>query len=112
MANEAGEIERRRRYINLGYLTEVPSKSAAQQKLAIILEPINNFDQPAKQQITFHELIGKYRSLKLPNKKRTTAHGYESNIRVHYLSAFGNTPLFRISVSVCSFHLVGGLILA
>jgi integrase len=98
VANEAGEIERKRRCINLGYLTEVPSKSAAQQKLAIILEPINNFNQSAKQQITFREFIGKYRSLKLPNKKRTTAHGYETNIRVHYLPAFGNTPLVRISI--------------
>jgi integrase len=96
--NEAGEIERKRRYINLGYLTDVPSKSAARHKLAIILDPINDFHQHSKQQITFREFIEKYRSLRLNNKKRTTVHGYETNIRVHYLSAFGNIPLVRISI--------------
>jgi hypothetical protein len=41
--NETGG-ERKRRCLNLGYLKKVPSKEVAQHKLAIILEPINDFD--------------------------------------------------------------------
>ena len=40
----------------------------------------------------------KYRALKLANKKGTTVHGYETNIRAHYLPEFGETELSDISI--------------
>jgi site-specific recombinase XerC len=48
--------------------------------------------------MTFRGFIEKYRSLKLANKKGTTVHGYETNIRAHYLPAFGNMQLSEISI--------------
>jgi hypothetical protein len=79
--------------VKLGYLEDVPSKGEAQQKLAVILKPINDLDQIPKMRITFREFIERYRSLKLANKKETTIHGYETNIRVHFLPAFGTMRL-------------------
>jgi integrase len=48
--------------------------------------------------MTFRGFIEKYRSLKLANQKGTTVHGYETNIRAHYLPEFGNTELSDISI--------------
>ncbi len=48
--------------------------------------------------MTFRGFIEKYRSLKLANKKGTTVHGYETNIRAHYLPEFGDEQLSDISI--------------
>lgn len=98
VVTEAGKTERKRRYVNLGLLKDVPSKRAAQQKLAKILEPINDFSQSSQKLITFRGFIEKYRSLKLAIKKETTARGYETNIRAHYLPRFGEVQLSQISI--------------
>ncbi|GGH00142.1 tyrosine-type recombinase/integrase [Silvibacterium dinghuense] len=97
VVTEPGKIERKRRSVNLGYLEDVPTKREAQQKLAVILKPINDRARIPKMRITFREFIEKYRSLKLANKKQTTMRGYETNIRVHYLPVFGATRLADIS---------------
>jgi len=47
--------------------------------------------------MTFSAFIGKYRALKLANQKGTTVHGYETNIRVHYLPEFGDFELSDIT---------------
>lgn len=93
--------------MKLGYLEDVPSKREAQQKLAVILKPINDLDQIPKMRITFREFIERYRSLKLVNKKKTTIHGYEINIRVHYLPAFGTMRLSDISIEAVQIFLNG-----
>lgn len=98
VVTEAGKTERKRRYVNLGLLKDVPSERAARQKLALILEPINDFTQSSKMRITFREFIEKYRSLKLAIKKETTTRGYENNIRAHYLPRFGEVQLSQISI--------------
>lgn len=59
---------------------EVPTKKEAQQKLAVILKPINDRAQIPKMRITFREFIEKYRSLKLANKKQTTMRGRTSTL--------------------------------
>lgn len=97
VVTEPGKIERKRRSMNIGYLEDVPTKREAQQKLAVILKPINDRAQILKMRITFREFIEKYRSLKLANKKQTTMRGYETNIRVHYLPTFGAMRLADIS---------------
>lgn len=97
VVTEPGKIERKRRSVNLEYLEDIPTKREAQQKLAVILKPINDRAQIPKMRITFREFIEKYRSLKLANKKQTTVRGYETNIRAHYLSALGAMRLADIS---------------
>lgn len=93
--------------MNLGYLEDVPTKKEAQQKLAVILKPINDRAQIPKMRITFREFIEKYRSLKLANKKQTTMRGYETNIRVHYLPAFGPMRLSDVSIEAVQMFLNG-----
>jgi hypothetical protein len=73
----------RRRAVNLSSLTDVPTEPAARQKLAVILVTINDAKHRPKRMMTFRGFIAKYRSLKLANKKGTTVHGYETNIRAH-----------------------------
>jgi hypothetical protein len=98
IVNEAGKTVRRRRGINLGSVAEVKTERAAQQKLAVILEPINDAKHRPKKMMTFRGFIEKYRTLKLANKKGTTVHGYETNIRAHYLPEFGDMQLSEISI--------------
>jgi Phage integrase, N-terminal SAM-like domain len=97
VVNEAGKTERKRRAVNLGTLNEIRSEKAARQKLAVILEPINNVNRP-KKMMTFRGFIDKYRKLKLANQKGTTVPGYETNIRAHYLPEFGDMQLSEISI--------------
>jgi len=95
---EAGKKVRRRRAVNLGSVKEIRSKKAALQKLAVILEPINQAKCRPKTMMTFRGFIEKYRTLKLVNKKGTTVHGYETNIRTHYLPEFADMQLSEITV--------------
>ena len=95
---EAGKKVRRRRAVNLGSVKELRSKKAALQKLAVILEPVNQVKCLPKTMMTFRGFIEKYRTLKLANRKGTTRHGYEANIRAHYLPEFGDMQLSEITV--------------
>ena len=98
IVNEAGKTVRKRIGVNLGSLKEVPTEKAARQKLAVILNPINDVNHRPKKMMTFRGFIEKYRSLKLANQKGTTVHGYETNIRAHYLPEFGDRELSDISI--------------
>jgi hypothetical protein len=95
--DEAGKTERRRVAVNLGSLTEIPTEKIARAKLAVILEPINDAKHRPKKMMTFQGFIEKYRTLKLANKKATTQHGYETNIRAHYLPEFGDMELSDVT---------------
>ncbi len=99
VVTEAGKRVRRRRAVNLGTVKEL-SEKAAKQKLISILEPINQTKCRPKKLMTFEGFIAKYRTLKLTNKKGTTVHSYETNIRKHYLPAFGGFQLADISMEV------------
>jgi integrase len=98
VVTEAGKTVRKRRAVNLGSVKEISSEKAARQKLAVILEPINDVKCKPKKMMTFRGFVAKYRSLKLVNKKGTTVHGYETNIRAHYLPAFGDMQMSEISI--------------
>jgi len=97
VVNEAGKTVRKRIGVNLGSLKEVPNEKVARQKLAVILNLINDVKQRPKRMMTFRGFIKKYRALKLANQKGTTVHGYETNIRAHYLPEFGDMELSDIS---------------
>jgi integrase len=60
------------------------------------LTALSNKHKP-KKMMTFRGFIKKYRALKLANQKGTTVHGYETNIRAHYLPEFGDRELSDIS---------------
>jgi integrase len=94
---EAGKRVRKRRAVNLGSVKDVRSKKAALQKLAVILEPINQAKCRPKMIMSFRGYIAKYRALKLANLKGTTVHGYENNIEVHFLPEFGDRQLSEIA---------------
>ncbi|HTZ89194.1 MAG TPA: tyrosine-type recombinase/integrase [Alloacidobacterium sp.] len=95
--NQAGRRVRKRRAINLGTLDETPNETVARQKLAAILQPINDSKHKPKKLMTFRGFIPLYRAYKMANQKGTTVHGYETNIRTHYLPAFGDFELSDIS---------------
>ncbi|HVC48537.1 MAG TPA: tyrosine-type recombinase/integrase [Terracidiphilus sp.] len=96
--DEAGRTVRKRVAVNLGLLTEIRNEEAARAKLAVILDPINDAKHRPKKMMTFRSFIEKYRALKLVNKKGTTKHGYETNIRAHYLPEFGDMELSDITL--------------
>jgi site-specific recombinase XerC len=97
VVTEAGKRLRRRKAVNLGLMKDL-SEKAARQKLAAMLEPINQTKSKPKMLMTFRGFIAKYRELKLANKKGTTVHGYETNINAHFLPEFGNMQLSEITV--------------
>jgi integrase len=93
---EEGKKVRKRRSVYLGTEKDL-SEKAARQKLGVILEPINSGSSRPRKMMTFRGFIQKYRTLKLVNKKGTTVHGYETNIRAHYLPEFGPMQLSEIT---------------
>jgi integrase/predicted DNA-binding transcriptional regulator AlpA len=95
--DEAGRTVRKRVVVKLGLLEEVPNKKVASQKLGSILNPINDVKHKPRKLMTFGGFIQKYRTLKLANQKGTTVHGYETNIRAHYLPAFADMELSDIT---------------
>lgn len=82
--------------MNLGTVKQL-SEKAARQRLVAIVEPINQAKCKPKTMMTFRGFLAKYRTLKLVNKKGTTVHGYETNIRAHYLPEFGEMQLAEIT---------------
>jgi integrase len=98
IVTEAGKTVRKRIGVNLGSLKETPNEKVAKQKLAAILNPINDVKHRPKKLMSFRGFIEtKYRPLKLANLKGTTVHGYETNIDAHYLPEFGDMELSEIS---------------
>jgi predicted DNA-binding transcriptional regulator AlpA len=97
IVTDSGEVVRKRRTVNLGLLSDVPTKRAAQRKLGTILAEINDADYRPRSTTTFRGFVQKYRELKMPTKKGTTQHGYENNLSVHFLPFFGDLQLAEIN---------------
>jgi integrase/predicted DNA-binding transcriptional regulator AlpA len=95
---ESGRVIRKRRSVKLGLQKDIPAESQAKRKLAQILVTINSDEYRPKSVITFRGFVQKYRELKMTTKKGTTQHGYETNIRAHYLPHFGDWLLSEIDV--------------
>jgi hypothetical protein len=86
--------------VKLGLQSDVPSKRAPLRKLSEILSEINDTNYRPKSAITFRGFVSKYRQLKLETKKGTTKHGYEVNIRKHYLPFFADIQLAEIDTEL------------
>jgi integrase/predicted DNA-binding transcriptional regulator AlpA len=95
---DAGKVIRKRRSVKLGLWKDIPTEAQAKRKLAKILVTINDDGYRPRSVITFRGFVQKYRELKLATKKGTTVHGYETNIRAHYLPHFGDWLLAEIDV--------------
>ncbi len=93
---ESGRVKRIRKSVKLGLVKDIPSEGQAKRKLAQILVNINSDGYRPKSIITFRGFVQKYRELKMATKKGTTQHGYENNIRLHYLPHFGDWLLSEI----------------
>jgi hypothetical protein len=100
IATEDGQLVRKRKSVKLGLQSDVPSKRAALRKLSEILSEINDTNYRPKSAITFRAFVSKYRELKMETKKGTTRHGYEVNIRKHYLPFFGDIQLAEIDTEL------------
>jgi integrase len=96
VVDASGQTRRRRKSVNLGLFSDVPTKRAAQHKLADILAEINDANYRPRTTLTFNAFVKKYRELKLPTKKGTTQHGYSLNLRKHYSPFFGDMLLSDI----------------
>jgi hypothetical protein len=96
IVDASGQTRRRRKSVNLGLLNDIPTKRAAQHKLADILAEINDANYRPRTTLTFSAFVKKYRELKLPTKKGTTQHGYSINLRKHYIPFFGDILLSDI----------------
>ncbi len=92
----SGQTRRKRKSVNLGLLTDIPTKRAAQHKMADILAEINDANYRPRTTLTFNAFVKKYRKLKLPTKKGTTQAGYGINLRKHYIPFFGDMLLSDI----------------
>ena len=98
VVTDTGRVVRKRRSVKLGLKKDIPTEAHAKRKLAKILFTINDDGYRPRSVITFRAFVQKYRDLKLATKKGTTQHGYESNIRAHYLPYFGDRPLAEIDI--------------
>ena len=96
IVGDDGRVRRKRKGVNLGLRSDVPTKRAAQHKLGEILSTINDADYRPRSTITFSGFVEKYRMLTLPTKKGTTQDGYDNNLRKHYLPFFGDMQLAEI----------------
>jgi integrase len=96
VVGESGQIVRKRKSVNLGLLSAVPTKRIALRQLAAILADINDANYRPRSTVTFRGFVKKYRELKMPTKKGTTQRGYEVNLRKHFLPAFGDMQLSEI----------------
>jgi len=95
---DAGKVIRKRRSVKLGLQKDIPTEAHAKRKLAKVLVTINSDGYRPKSVISFRGFVQKYRELKMATKKGTTQHGYETNIRAHYLPYFGDRPLAEIDI--------------
>ena len=98
VVTDTGRVIRKRRSVKLGLKKDIPTAAQAKHKLAKILFTINDDGYRPRSAITFRAFVQKYRELKLATKKETTQHGYENNIRAHYLPFFGDRHLAEIDV--------------
>ena len=97
-----GKIERRQRKVRLGTPVELPTKNAARTKLADILES----SQPATD-ITFSELVDRWKSAEGPTLKDSTFDTYKKVLRARVLPTFEAQTISNINREVVQNFLAG-----
>ena len=97
---EDGQITRKRKSVKIGLLSDLETKRAAQRTFSEVLSEINDTNFKPKSAVSFKTFVNKYREKRLVNLKQTTQHGYENNIRKHYLPYFADILLSEIDTEL------------
>jgi len=97
-----GKIERPQRKIRLGTLAELPTKSLARAKLAEILANL----QPTTQ-ITFRELVDRWKAAEGPTLKDSTFDTYKKVLMARVMPTFESQTITNINREVVQNFLAG-----
>jgi integrase len=87
-----GEIERRQHNIRLGTLADLPTKSAARNRLSELLKR-----SPAKADMSFQELAERWEKAEGSTMKRTTLRHHKNTLRAYVLPRFGERKMTEIN---------------
>ena len=85
-----GGIVRRQRKIRLGTVSELPTLAAAREKLA------QEIGSTPSVEMTFGELVERWKAAVVPTIKNTTATYYLKELKAHVVPAFGNREISTI----------------
>lgn len=85
-----GGIVRRQRKIRLGTVSELPTLAAAREKLA------QEMGSAPSVEMTFVELVQRWKAAVVPTIKTTTASYYVKELNSHAVPAFGNRKISTI----------------
>jgi integrase len=94
LQTEDGGFKRKQKNVRLGTLAELPTKSAAQAKLAEMM----SFQKP-ETELTISQLSAKWTESVIPTLKSTTGNNYLKTLRTHILPAFGSVRVASINRS-------------
>jgi integrase len=87
-----GSIVRRQRNVKLGTVAELPTRRDALEALSRKME----LQQEPSTEMTFSELVERWRTAVVPTIKLTTATYYQKLLRAHLLMAFGQCRISTI----------------
>lgn len=86
-----GGFTRRQRKVKLGTVAEIPNRSQALERLAVVMR------QKPTTKLTFAELVEKWKATVVPTLKDSTAANYQYNLQHYLVPAFGNREIASIS---------------
>ena len=85
-----GSFVRRQHNIRLGAVSELPTRTAAQQALVRVI------GKPPSVEITFRELVERWEAAVVPTLQATSADFYKRKLRSHAVPVFGERPISAI----------------
>ena len=89
--NADGGFVRRQRKVKLGSVAEIPNRAQALEHLAVLMH-----QKPATQ-LTFAELVEKWKAAVVPTLKDSTAVNYAYNLDRYLVPAFGSREVSSLS---------------
>jgi integrase len=82
--NPDGGFARRQRKVKLGPVSELPNRSMALAKLAVLM------NQKPSTRLAFSELFERWKAAVVPTLKESTANNYVYNLKQYVVPTFGN----------------------
>jgi len=90
--------QEKKRFINLGYPSELPTETAALKKWDEILTEVNAPDYRLHSDVMLSDFINRiYVPIELPTKKSPTARDVKSLLRKHIIPKFGQQQMVHIT---------------
>ena len=90
-----GKIKRYRRQVRLGTVAELPTKAAARIKLAEVMSVKEK--QPLPTDMTFRELVDKWKAAEGPTIKESSFRHYSNALRICVVPEFGDCKIADIN---------------